>query len=105
MTQKIITLEQFKENSRIDGNAEDQYIENIIIPAATNAIQRLMRRTWEDVYEENGYIPEDVISAILMLADSLYKNRGMDANVEVKLNPAFRLLIVKHIKLTRNGIR
>lgn len=105
MSQKIVTLQQFKQNSRIDGNYEDSYIENVIIPAATNAIQRLMRRTWDDVYEQHGYIPEDIISAILLLADSLFKNRGMDAHKEVKLNPAFRLLVVKHIKLKRNGIR
>lgn len=97
----VVTLEEVKAGLRIDEDYEDQYIETTIIPSATNAIRSVLRRTWDSLYEQHGEIPAEVKNAVIMLCGSLLKHREADANVEVKNNPAFRLLLCKHIKLTR----
>ena len=97
----IVTLEEVKAGLRIDEDYEDNYIETMTIPAATNAIRMTLRRTWESVYEQHGEIPVEIKNAIIMLCGSLLKHREADANQEVKSNPAFRLLLSKHIKLSK----
>lgn len=95
----IVTLEEVKQGLRIDEDYEDSFIETITIPAAENAIRGALRRTWESLYEQHGEIPVEIKNAIIMLCGSLLKNREADATFEVKQNPAFRLLLSKHIKL------
>ena len=95
----IVTLEEVKQGLRIDEDYEDNFIETITIPAAENAIRGVLRRTWESLYETHGEIPVEIKNAIIMLCGSLLKNREADATFEVKQNPAFRLLLSKHIKL------
>lgn len=97
----IVTLEEVKQGLRIDEDYEDSFIETITIPAAENAIRGALRRTWESLYEQHGEIPVEIKNAIIMLCGSLLKNREADATFEVKANPAFRLLLSKHIKLTK----
>lgn len=97
----IVTLEEVKAGLRIDEDYEDSFIETITIPAAENAIRGALRRTWESLYEQHGEIPVEIKNAIIMLCGSLLKNREADATFEVKANPAFRLLLSKHIKLTK----
>lgn len=97
----IVTLEEVKQGLRIDEDYEDGFIETITIPAAENAIRGVLRRTWESLYEQHGEIPTEIKNAIIMLCGSLLKNREADATFEVKQNPAFRLLLSKHIKLSK----
>ena len=97
----IVTLEEVKQGLRIDEDYEDSFIESITIPAAENAIRGALRRTWESLYEQHGEIPTEIKNAIIMLCGSLLKHREADANQVVNNNPAFRLLLSKHIKLTR----
>ena len=97
----IVTLEEVKQGLRIDEDYEDNFIENITIPAAENAIRGALRRTWESVYEQHGEVPTEIKNAIIMLCGSLLKHREADANQVVNSNPAFRLLLSKHIKLTK----
>ena len=97
----IVTLEEVKQGLRIDEDYEDSFIETITIPAAENAIRGALRRTWESLYEQHGEIPTEIKNAIIMLCGSLLKNREADATFEVKQNPAFRLLLSKHIKLSK----
>ena len=96
----IVTLEEVKAGLRIDEDYEDGFIESITIPAAENAIRGALRRTWESLYETHGEIPVEVKN-IIMLCGSLLKHREADANQVVNNNPAFRLLLSKHIKLTK----
>ena len=97
----IVTLEEVKQGLRIDEDYEDSFIETITIPAAENAIRGALRRTWESIYEQHGEIPVEIKNAIIMLCGSLLKHREADANQVVNNNPAFRLLLSKHIKLTK----
>ena len=97
----IVTLEEVKQGLRIDEDYEDSFIESITIPAAENAIRGALRRTWESLYEQHGEIPVEIKNAIIMLCGSLLKNREADATFEVKATPAFRLLLSKHIKLSK----
>ena len=97
----IVTLEEVKHGLRIDEDYEDSFIETITIPAAENAIRGALRRTWESVYEQHGEVPTEIKNAIIMLCGSLLKHREADANQVVNSNPAFRLLLSKHIKLTK----
>ena len=72
----IITLEEIKANSRIEGNAEDTLLESLG-EAAEVTVLNLIERTKEDIEAEFGKVPAPIRQAILMYADHLYNHRGI----------------------------
>ena len=72
----IITLEEIKANSRIEGNAEDTLLESLG-EAAEVTVLNLIERTQEDIEAEFGKVPAPIRQAILMYADHLYNHRGI----------------------------
>ena len=72
----IVTLEEIKANSRIEGNAEDTLLESLG-EAAEVTVLNLIERTQEDIEEEFGNVPAPIRQAILMYADHLYNHRGI----------------------------
>lgn len=72
----IITLEEIKANSRIEGNAEDTLLESLG-EAAEVTVLNLIERTQEDIEAEFGNVPAPIRQAILMYADHLYNHRGI----------------------------
>ncbi len=72
---EIVSLEQIKTNSRIDGNEEDGIVEQIGETAET-LVQAIMERPWEDLQQEFGTVPAPVVRAVLCLADHLYTHRA-----------------------------
>lgn len=72
----IITLEEIKANSRIEGNAEDTLLESLG-EAAEVTVLNLIERTQEDIESEFGKVPAPIRQAILMYADHLYNHRGI----------------------------
>lgn len=72
----IVTLEEIKANSRIEGNAEDTLLESLG-EAAEVTVLNLIERTKEDIEEEFGKVPAPIRQAILMYADHLYNHRGI----------------------------
>lgn len=72
----IVTLEEIKANSRIEGNAEDTLLESLG-EAAEVTVLNLIERTQEDIEAEFGKVPAPIRQAILMYADHLYNHRGI----------------------------
>ena len=72
----IITLEEIKANSRIEGNAEDTLLESLGESAEVTVLN-LIERTQEDIEAEFGKVPAPIRQAILMYADHLYNHRGI----------------------------
>ena len=72
----IVSLEEIKANSRIEGDAEDKYLESLG-EAAEVTVLNLIERTQEDIEAEFGKVPAPIRQAILMYADHLYNHRGI----------------------------
>lgn len=72
----IVSLEEIKANSRIEGNAEDTLLESLG-EAAEVTVLNLIERTQEDIESEFGKVPAPIRQAILMYADHLYNHRGI----------------------------
>jgi len=96
---KYLTLDYIKDHSRICHDAEDDVLERLGC-AAENAILNLCRRTIEDVYEEYGEIPADLMHVTLELVDNLYQHRGTDENVSLSVVPYnFDLMVKPYMRL------
>ena len=72
----IVTLKEIKDNSRIEGDAENDYLESLG-EAAEVTVLNLIERTQEDIEAEFGKVPAPIRQAILMYADHLYNHRGI----------------------------
>lgn len=97
MTQ-IITLEEVKMNSRIDGQDEDVLI-GIMIAEAEELICRLTNRTIESFIEEFGEFPAPIRSAALMYVDYRYNHRGSDPEDVQRSLKSFGVVIRNYKKL------
>ena len=72
----IVTLKEIKNNSRIEGDAENDYLESLGETAEVTVLN-LIERTQEDIEAEFGKVPAPIRHAILMYADHLYNHRGI----------------------------
>ena len=72
----IVTLKEIKNNSRIEGDAENDYLESLGETAEVTVLN-LIERTKEDIESEFGKVPAPIRHAILMYADHLYNHRGI----------------------------
>lgn len=72
----IVTLKEIKDNSRIEGDAENDYLESLGETAEVTVLN-LIERTKEDIEAEFGSVPAPIRHAILMYADHLYNHRGI----------------------------
>lgn len=74
---KWLTLEQIKAQLRIEPGftAEDKLLE-MYGSSAENTVLKYMNRTYYDVIESYGGIPDDVLHATLMLVDASYHHRS-----------------------------
>lgn len=73
---QIITLEQIKENARIEGNSEDALLTRLGA-AAEETVLNLIERTYADLIAEYTYIPANIQQACLMYTNHLYEHRGI----------------------------
>ena len=72
----IVTLKEIKNNSRIEGDAENDYLASLGETAEVTVLN-LIERTKEDIEAEFGKVPAPIRHAILMYADHLYNHRGI----------------------------
>ena len=72
---KVTDIGQIKRNSRIQGDEEDDVLEQIG-DTAEAIIENMMNRTFEDVCIEYGEIPAPLVRATLILCDHLFTHRG-----------------------------
>lgn len=73
---KWLTLQLIKQNSRIDGNEEDDILK-LYGNSAEQQVLNDTARTYEELVElGGGEVPVDIVHASLMLADFAYQQRS-----------------------------
>lgn len=98
---KWLTLEKIKDQCRIEHNftLEDKQLTSYGMSAESTVLNHL-NRTYYDLIEQYGEVPEDIINASLMLADVWYQHRSPVENLSMSIVPyTFELLIKPYIKL------
>lgn len=98
---KWLTLEKIKDQCRIEHNftLEDKRLTSYGTSAESTVLNHL-NRTYYDLVEQYGEVPEDIINASLMLADVWYQHRSPVENLSMSIVPyTFELLIKPYMKL------
>lgn len=71
---KIVTIEEIKKHTRIDGNAEDDVLQ-LYGESAEAVTLATVGATYEELLVEYGEIPVPIKHAVLMLTAHSYNNR------------------------------
>ena len=98
---KWLTLEKIKQQCRIEQNftLEDQLLTNYGTSAESTILNHL-NRTYYDLTEQYGEVPQDIINASLMLVDVWYQHRSPVESLNMSIVPyTFDLLIKPYMKL------
>ena len=99
---KWLTLEKIKQQCRIESDftAEDSRLESYGASAESTILNHL-NRTYHDVLEEYGQVPEDIVNASLMLVDVWYQHRSPVEGLSMSIVPyTFDILIKPYMKLS-----
>ncbi|MCD8207515.1 MAG: head-tail connector protein [Bacteroidales bacterium] len=91
---RVVTIDEIKKNSRIDGDMEDCALKEIG-RVAENVVETAMRRSWGEVEAKYGEIPPQLRHACLMMADHLYTNRGASTYANTMVLPYGVAMMVK----------
>lgn len=88
----IIDLNKVKDFLRVDHDAEDDLIQDMIQSASTYTLEYL---NWEksESGEEQTDLPPPVVSAILLMIGDLYENRTAQTPVQLYNNQAYNRLL------------
>lgn len=98
---KWLTLQQIKQQCRIESDftAEDTRLTSYGTSAESTILNHL-NRTYHDVLEEYGQVPEDIVNASLMLVDVWYQHRSPVEALSMSIVPyTFDILIKPYMKL------
>lgn len=71
---KWLTIEYVKQHSRIDYDCEDGLIQ-LYIESAEETVLQYLGRTYDDLVENYGAVPANIIHASLLLTAISYNNR------------------------------
>lgn len=98
---KWLTLEQIKAQCRIEA---DFTMEDTLLTgygnSAESTILNHLNRTYYDLTEQYGEVPQDIINASLMLVDVWYKHRSPVESLNMSIVPYnFDLLIKPYMRL------
>lgn len=98
---KWLTLEEIKQQCRIEA---DFTMEDALLTgygnSAESTILNHLNRTYYDLTEQYGEVPQDIINASLMLVDVWYQHRSPIEALSLSIVPyTFDLLIKPYMKL------
>ena len=80
---KWLTLDAIHQHCRIDFNCEDAELLQMAM-AAEQSILDLTRRTFANIIDTYGRIPDPLFNASLLMVQSLYKNRDAEEQRDSK---------------------
>lgn len=96
-----ISLEQIKQNSRIDFSYDDELVTRCG-NAAEAVILKLTRRTYGNIEDIFGQNPSDLVQAALLLADVGYKHRSPVSDTNKSVIPyTFDYIIAPYMRLDK----
>lgn len=98
---KWLTLEKIKQQCRIEA---DFTMEDTLLTgygnSAESTILNHLNRTYYDLTEQYGEVPQDIINASLMMVDVWYQHRSPVESLNMSIVPyTFDLLIKPYMKL------
>lgn len=82
-----IELDAAKHQLRVLHNRDDQYIE-LLIKAALKHIQNFLDRSFEEILEDDGSFPADLVIAAYLIINDMYINRANQTEVNLYVNSA-----------------
>lgn len=96
-----LTLEQIKAQCRIGSDYTDE--DSLLTSygnSAESTILNLLNRSYYDLIEQYGAIPQDIINASLMLVDVWYQHRSPVESITMSIVPyTFDILIKPYMRL------
>jgi uncharacterized phage protein (predicted DNA packaging) len=96
---KWLTLDYIKEHSRIKYSDEDKLLE-LYGSIAEKMVLNVIGRTYEDMVEEYGEMPEELMEAALMLVDVSYMQRSPVSQTNLYVVPyTFDFLVKPYMRL------
>jgi len=96
---KFITLDDIKEQCRIDGSCEAKVL-NLYGNAAEATLLNYIGMTYDEIVKEYGDVPTPIKQAALMLVDTSYQYRSPISPNSISLVPyTFDLLVKPYVKL------
>lgn len=98
---KWLTLEKIKQQCRIEADftMEDTLLTSYGTSAESTILNHL-NRTYYDLTEQYGEVPQDIINASLMLVDVWYQHRSPVESLNMSIVPyTFDLLIKPYMRL------
>lgn len=100
---KWLTIDYIKQHSRIEYDCEDSLLE-LYGKSAEDTILNYLNRSYQDVLEEYGLVPEPVMQASLMLVDVSYTQRSPITTTSMAVVPyTFDTLIKPYMRLANCG--
>ena len=100
---KWLTLEWIKKHSRIDFDCEDTLLE-LYGESAEDTVLNVIARSYTEVIEHYGEVPNPLFVAALMLVEVSYTQRGPIAQQNMYTVPyAFDMMVKPYMKLASNN--
>ena len=97
---KWLTIDYIKQHARIEYDCEDSLLE-LYGESAEQTVLSYLNRSYQDVLNNWGKVPEPVMQASLMLVDTWYTYRCPASSVNMSMVPyTFELLIKPYMRLT-----
>ena len=95
---KILELEGILRHCRLEDSEENAYVESLG-EAAEEVVEKYLNRTFEEIVEAEGTVPQSIVHACYLIVADLYKNREAGSQVQVYGNPALMTLLRPHKRL------
>lgn len=96
---KWLTIDYIKQHSRIEYDCEDSLLE-LYGNSAEDTILNYLNRSYQDVLEEYGMVPEPLLQASLMLVDVSYTQRSPVSTQSMAIVPyTFDVLTKPYMRL------
>ena len=97
-----LTLDKFKSYARIDGDADNDLIKDVIIPAAISQVESITARCFSDAANlEFSNFENDLLLAAMQIAINFYDNRSATSPVELKKIPfAAQAILASYRKIS-----
>ena len=95
---KWLDLDWIKRHSRIVGNAENDYLEELG-EGAEDQVLNIINRSYTEVIEVYGKVPIGLTRAALMLIEADYVNRSTELTNQQYENPSISRHLNPYVKL------
>lgn len=95
---KYVTVDFFRQHSRIDTEGEDEYLAQCIDAAEDTVARDLQVADLSALADSGGKIPASIKQAVLMLAGTNFENRENEAPVQMHADPHYWHLVRPYIQ-------